>query len=274
MRPAQYLLASTLALTLASACSQEAETPANQQNAVDAGAMATDPSNPYAQAEMQMMEQMATAQGANPAETWARKMIEHHRGAIAMTGILEAQGGDPQVLEKARMTAEKQRREITELENLLAAGGNESSPSDQNNPYAAVVQQMHQRMMVATGADPSETWMRKMIEHHRGGVAMSNVLFELGGDPQILEKARMTARDQAREAEELERMLQGGEATAQPTAAVQPASEPSSSRPEQVAPASAPKEKDAPAPEAETKEAPAVDPHAGHDMGNMANMSH
>src|SRR3546814_5909662 len=52
MRPARYLLASTLALTLASGCSQEAEAPSNQQNAVDAGAMATDPSNLYAQVEI------------------------------------------------------------------------------------------------------------------------------------------------------------------------------------------------------------------------------
>src|SRR3546814_2525891 len=79
MRPARYLLASTLALTLASGCSQDAAAPSNQQNAVDAGAMATDPSNLYAQVEMQMMEQMAAAQSANPAETWARKMIEQHR---------------------------------------------------------------------------------------------------------------------------------------------------------------------------------------------------
>src|SRR3546814_17531614 len=119
---------------------------------------------------------------------------------------------------------------------------------------------MHQRMMAATGANPSETWMRKMIAHHRGGVAMSNVLFDLGGDPQILEKARMTARDQAREAAELERMLQGDVTTAQPTAEVQPASEPSSSRPEQVAPAPAPTEKDTTRPQAETKEPPDPDP--------------
>src|SRR3546814_17785059 len=117
--------------------------------------MATDPSNLYAQVEMQMMEQMAAAQGANPAETWARKMIEHHRGAIAMTEILEAQGGDPQVLEKARMTAEKQRREITELENLLAGSGNGRSAHDQTNPYAEVGQQMRQRMMAAKGVKRS-----------------------------------------------------------------------------------------------------------------------
>src|SRR3546814_17228154 len=106
-------------------------------------------------------------------------------------------------------------------------------------------------MMAATGANPSGTWMRKMIAHHRGGVAMSNVLFDLGGDPQILEKARMTARDQGREAEELERMLQGDVTTAQPPAEVQPAREPSSSRPEQVAPAPAPRAEAHPAPTSE-----------------------
>src|SRR3546814_14393018 len=110
-----------------------------------------------------------------------------------------------------------------------------------------------------------------MIEHHRGGVAISNVLFDLGGDPQILEKARMTAREQAREAEELERMLQSGGTTAKPTAEVQPTSEPSSSRPEQLAPAPAPTEKDTTAPTAETKEAPDAHPHPGHETGNNAN---
>src|SRR3546814_2216691 len=95
MRPARYLLASTLALTLASGCSQEAEAPSNQQNAVDAGAMATDHSNLYAQVEMQMMEQMAAAQGAKPAETWARNMLEQNSGAIAMHEKLDERGGDP-----------------------------------------------------------------------------------------------------------------------------------------------------------------------------------
>src|SRR3546814_19714599 len=96
MRPARYLLASTLALTLASGCSQEAEAPSNQQNAVDAGAMATDPSNLYAQVEMQMMEQMAAAQGANPAATWARTLIEHPRGVIAMTENYAEKGEETQ----------------------------------------------------------------------------------------------------------------------------------------------------------------------------------
>src|SRR3546814_13334475 len=116
--------------------------------------MAADPSNLYAQVEMQMMEQMAAAQGANPAETWARKMIEHHRGAIAMTGILEAQAGDPQVLGKARMTAAKQGRELTELERLLADSGEGSAEHAQTQPDAEVVQRVTQRTFAHSRPTP------------------------------------------------------------------------------------------------------------------------
>ena len=268
-------LAATAALILATGCSQEAEAPANQQETADANAMMADPSNPYAQAEMQMMQRMEAAQGANPSETWTRMMIEHHRGAIAMNDIVLAQGGDSQVLEKARMTTEMQRKEITELEALLPAGGAQAPAAGAENPYAQAMSQMHERMMAATGANPSETWLRKMISHHRGGADMSNVLLELGGDPRVIEKARMTAQKQRQEADELERMLRGEDAAAPAasTDAPAPASAP--------APAPQPKARPAPKAKAETPKAapkateePAADPHAGHDMSNMSNMSH
>lgn len=41
------------------------------------------------------------------------------------------------------------------------------------NPYAPGEMKMHERMMSAMGADASETWVRKMIEHHRGAIEMS-----------------------------------------------------------------------------------------------------
>ena len=56
MRPAPYMATSALALLLASACSREAETSANQQDPVYANAMMADASNPYAEAEMQMFQ--------------------------------------------------------------------------------------------------------------------------------------------------------------------------------------------------------------------------
>ena len=37
------------------------------------------------------------------------------------------------------------------------------------NPYPQAEMDMHQKMMSAMGADATETWVRKMVEHHRGG---------------------------------------------------------------------------------------------------------
>lgn len=39
-------------------------------------------------------------------------------------------------------------------------------------PFSTSEQQMHQAMMQAHGADPQETYALKMIEHHRGAIAM------------------------------------------------------------------------------------------------------
>lgn len=82
--------------------------------------MQNTPANPYSDAEMQMHQRMMEATGANPDETFARKMIEHHRGAIEMSRILASQGSDPQLRAMAQHSSAAQRREIQELEAWLA----------------------------------------------------------------------------------------------------------------------------------------------------------
>lgn len=52
--------------------------------------------NPYAEAGMAMHHKVMVV-GANASETWARRMIEHHRGAIAMSRIAVAQAGDKEL---------------------------------------------------------------------------------------------------------------------------------------------------------------------------------
>lgn len=166
-----------------------------------------DPNNPFGQVEMQMNERMMAAVGANASETWVRKMIEHHRGAVAMSQVLIDGGGDEDFVQMARTTVEKQQREIGELERLLSGGI--TGGSGETNPYGPVEQSMHQQMMAATGANPSETWARKMIAHHQGAVDMSEVLIRQGGNPQVVAMARRTADDQRREIAHLEAMLRG-----------------------------------------------------------------
>lgn len=164
-------------------------------------------SGPFAQAEMEMNERMMAAVGANASETWTRKMIEHHRGAVEMSQILIDQGGEQRFVEMARMTIEKQQREIGELERMVAGGI--SGGSGEANPFGPVEQSMHQQMMAASGANISETWARKMIAHHQGAVDMSEMLIRQGGNPQVVVIARRTAEDQRREIAHLEAMLRG-----------------------------------------------------------------
>jgi len=210
-----FLMSAALtALTLTAACSETADNQTattNTQGTEQSGmnhSMAADPNNPFAQAEMQMNERMMAAAGANASETWARKMIEHHRGAVAMSQLLIDQGGDPQMVQMARQTIEKQQREIGELERTVAGGI--SGGSGEANPFGPVEQQMHQAMMAASGANLSETWARKMIVHHQGAVDMSELLIRQGGgDPEVLAMARRTAQDQRREIAHLEAMLRG-----------------------------------------------------------------
>ena len=101
-----------------------AGTPEAADIAQGAGGMAAEPMSgpqtPYSQSEQQMHQAMMQAHGADPQETYALKMIEHHRGAIAMSEVLMQQNPDAELRKMAEKTVTMQRQEITELEQWVA----------------------------------------------------------------------------------------------------------------------------------------------------------
>lgn len=78
------------------------------------------PETPYSASEQRMHQAMMQAHGADPQETYALKMIEHHRGAIAMSEVLMRENPDAALRQMAEKTITMQRREITELERWVA----------------------------------------------------------------------------------------------------------------------------------------------------------
>ena len=50
---------------------------------------------------------------------------------------------------------------------------------------------------------------RSFLEHHKGSVALLEIAIAEGGDAEILKKAGKTSDDQAKEAEEVQVMLDG-----------------------------------------------------------------
>ena len=256
----KVLIAATSALALALGACGSGEDASNQVAVNDMNAMAADASNPFADAEMQMNERMMAAVGSDAGDSWARKIIEHHQGAIEMSEIVLQQSPTADVAEMARMTIEKQRKDVEDIRTLLKDG----APNQQSSElYRPAMMDMHQKMMAAKGANVSETFMRKMLGHHRGGVAMSDVALQNGVSGALREQVQKTRDDQQKDAEMIEAMLAGQthqqamaasgaksaeEAKAEPAPAEKAAST--------DAPKSAPKASPKPAPAADSKPQP------------------
>lgn len=86
------------------------------------GMMKNTPANPYAEAGMAMHHKMMVV-GSDASETWARQMIEHHRGAIAMSRIAVAQAADKELRTMAQKIVIMQEKEVASLQSWLKRHG-------------------------------------------------------------------------------------------------------------------------------------------------------
>ena len=84
--------------------------------------MKNTPANPYAESGMAMHHKMMVT-GSDSSETWARQMIEHHRGAIAMSKIAVVQASDKEVRTMAQKVVAMQEKEVASLQSWLKRHG-------------------------------------------------------------------------------------------------------------------------------------------------------
>lgn len=116
-----------LALTAAACAEQKDNTaqaqPQSQPNMEMSAKAQADPSNPYMPAETAMHDKMMAAKGADAGETWTRKMIEHHRGALTMSEVALKESDDPMVRQMAKKTIDMQTKDIADLNKMLTDNG-------------------------------------------------------------------------------------------------------------------------------------------------------
>ncbi len=80
-----------------------------------AGHGATAGDRAFAASEAEMHAGMARASGETVDEAYIAKMIEHHRGAVAMADVALAQSRDPEIRRMAGLVKDAQTREIAEM---------------------------------------------------------------------------------------------------------------------------------------------------------------
>ena len=209
------ICASALALVAAlSSCGGRDEAANNVAAEYDMNAMMAD-SGPFADAEMRMVQAMTNAVGVNAADSWVRKMIEHHRGAIEMSRILLAQNVTGHVADMAQQTIDKQTAEVAMLEKLVATGNPDPSSAAL---YQPAQMSMHDAMMAAKGSDISDSWVRKMLVHHKGAVAMSDIALANGATGAVRAQIEKTKAAQQEDIEHIEGMLSGQQPASEPAA--------------------------------------------------------
>ena len=187
---------------------------------------------PFAASEMTMDKAMKDAVGVDAADSWVRKMIAHHEGAIAMSRIMLGLQPSAGVATMAQATIDRQG---AENEALAALAGTGTPDPASAALYDAVMMTMHTDMMGAKGANPSETYLGKMLAHHRGAVAMSDIALANGATGAVRTQIEKTRAEQLKEIAMVEALLRG-----QPVAAaMQPVQAEASAKP--AAKAAAPK---------------------------------
>lgn len=77
-------------------------------------------SNPFGEMEEAMGKKMMAAAGANIDQTWARKMIEHHLGALDMSKRVLEDAKDAEIRRMAQMTIDMQTKDVEKLRSMLS----------------------------------------------------------------------------------------------------------------------------------------------------------
>lgn len=219
MRKVVLSLSALVLVSTLSACGGREEATNNVAAENDMNAMMAD-SGPFADAEMKMDQAMTAAIGVNAADSWVRKMIEHHKGAIEMSRILLAQNVTGHVADMAQQVIDKQTAEVAALEKLVATGNPDPASAALYQPAQAA---MHNAMMPAAGSDTSDTWVRKMLEHHKGAVAMSDIALANGATGAVRAQIEKTKAEQQKEIDHIEGMLSGQQSPSEPTTPAAPA---------------------------------------------------
>lgn len=124
-------------------------------------------------------------------------------------------GGDP-VEQALRETAAANHSAVTRETASVEHAGHAapSGPSAGDRAFAASEAAMHAGMATATGETIDEAYIAKMIEHHRGAVAMADVALAQSTDPDIRRMAQAVKDAQTREIEEMRAWRPSGQSVA------------------------------------------------------------
>lgn len=87
------------------------------------------------------------------------------------------------------------------------------SSNSETNPFHDAHKRMSENIMSAEGDTVDESFVRQMIEHHRGAIDMAQILLREGSDSELKQMVEKSVAQQQKEIGELQAWLQTHAAT-------------------------------------------------------------
>ncbi len=142
--------------------------------------------------------------------TFVQGMLPHHEQAIHMAELAAKHANSPDVAKLASTIKSKQEEEIKTMEKLLHEWGakreNEHGGHGGGHPGMLPEHQMKE-LEEARGVEFDKLFLRGMIEHHKGAIAMAEEAEHHGENKEVKKLAAEIRRGQEHEIEEMEREL-------------------------------------------------------------------
>jgi uncharacterized protein (DUF305 family) len=159
-------------------------------------------SKAFSEANKKMHKDMAIAFSGNADADFAKGMILHHQGAIDMSMIVLKHGKDVMVRKLATDIIAAQKTEIAQMSAWLARNSSQSLFADSaavTKAFTEANARMHADMPMSFTGDADVDFMKGMIPHHEGAVAMAKILLQFGKDAELRKLADDVVRTQNEE---------------------------------------------------------------------------
>lgn len=142
--------------------------------------------------------------------TFLQMMYPHHAQAVEMAKLVPSRSQNQELITLAKSVEQAQSPEMQQISTLLQAFG-KPAPSTTMGGHQGMSGMMTDDQMKQleklSGAEFDKMWMRMMIEHHQGAIAMANTELATGQNADAKALAQAITGAQQGEIDQMNRML-------------------------------------------------------------------
>ena len=147
---------------------------------------------------------------------FAQLMVRHHRQSVELAALVPDRAANPALLQLAMMIAGQQQPEINALKAMLAQWDVDSSERVREGAHGmtmagTVGEATMIRLLALNGPEFDTLWLRSMIGHHEGAVAMAKAEIADGSDVDMVGLARAVITARQGEIDRMQQLLAGVE---------------------------------------------------------------